>query len=114
MNTPDFSELKEFMDEWGDADAHQRLSKRTSAEFSDIKRFYDAVVPRLEEIIEFLNRFPVDDIPGEHRPLAWMALAACEMDDPVNVWKAPELAYISNAKDWRVKQSFYDCAGDTS
>ena len=80
----------------------------TNAEFSDIKKFYDAVVPRLEEIIEFLNQYPVDDIPGEFRPLAYMALAACEVDDPVNIWQSSELTHQSNAKDWRVKQSFYD------
>ena len=108
MTTPDFSDLKEFMDEWGYADAHERLKKRSNAEFSDIKKFYDAVVPRLEEIIEFLNQYPVDDIPGEFRPLAYMALAACEVDDPVNIWQSSELTHQSNAKDWRVKQSFYD------
>ena len=108
MNTPDFTDLQEFIDEWGHADAHQRLNKRSNAEFSDIKRFYGAVVPRLGEIIGFLNGFPVDDIPEEHKPLAWMALAACEVDDPVNVWNSSELTYNSNAKDWRVKKSFYD------
>lgn len=108
MNTPDFSELQEFIDEWGHGDAHQRLNRRSSSDFSDIKRFYDAIVPRLGEIIEFLNRFLVDDIPEEYKPLAYMALAACEVDDPVNVWNASELTYNSNAKDWRVKKSFYD------
>ena len=112
MNTPDFSDLKEFMDEWGYADAHLRLNKRSNAGFSDIKKFYDAIVPRLEEIIEFLNQFPVDDIPEEYRPLAYLALAACEVDDPVNIWNSPELTYISNAKDWRVKRCFYDYVSD--
>lgn len=108
MNTPDFTDLTEFMDEWGYADAHQRLNKRSNADFSSIKRFYDAVVPLLEEIIEFLNQFPVDDIPEEFKPLAYMTLAACETDDPVNVWNSSELTYISNSKDWRVKKDFYD------
>ena len=108
MNTPDFSDLKEFIDEWGNADAHHRLNKRSNADFSDIKKFYDAVVPRLEEIIEFLNRFHVNDIPEQFKPLAYMALAACEIDDPVNIWESSELTYISNSKDWRVKQGFYD------
>ncbi len=108
MNTPDFSELQEYINDWGHADAHQRLNKRTNADFSDLKKFYDAVVPRLGEIIEFLNQFPVDDIPEEFGPLAYMALAACEVDDPVNVWQSSELTYQSNAKNWRVKKSYYD------
>ena len=51
-------------------DAHQAeweidwFHKRSNADFSSIKSFYGAVVPRLEETIEFLNQFPVDTYPG--------------------------------------------------
>lgn len=108
MNTPDFSDLEKFIKEWGDVDAHSRLRKRSSAEFSDIKAFYDVIVPHLEEIIEFLNQFPIDDIPEQYQPLAFMALSACEIDDPVNIWKASELTQNSNSANWRVKRSLYD------
>ena len=53
-------------------------------------------------------RYIIDDLAEEYRPLAWTALAACEVDDPANVWQSSELTYLSNAKDWRVRKSYYD------
>ena len=100
--------------EWGNADAHQRLSKRSDADYSDIKKFYAAVVPRLEQIMEFLNQYPVNDIPDQFKPLAYMALATCEVDDPVNIWGSSELMYISNAKNWWVKRSFNDYSSEVT
>ena len=43
-----------------------------------------------------------------------MALAACEVDDPVNIWGSSELMYISNAKNWRVKRSFNDYSSEVT
>jgi hypothetical protein len=108
MNTPDFSDLSGFVDNWGLESAHERLQKRSAADLSDLKVFYDAVTPRLEEIIEFLNQFPVNEIPQQFKPIAYMALAICEVDDAINVWKSSILEYISEPYSWRVKSSYYD------
>lgn len=108
MSTPDFSDLTPFLSDWGLPDAHARLAKRMSSNMEEIRAFYDAIVPRLEAIIDFLNQYPVDAIPKAHLPLAYTALAACEIDAAVNVWQAPELDYASDIRDWRVKRSYTD------
>ena len=108
MNTPDFSDLSGFIGTWGLETAPERLNNRSTANLSEMQAFYDAVTPRLEEIIEFLNQFPVNEIPEEFRPIANMALAVCEVDDAINLWKLSELEYISDPYSWRTKSSYYD------
>ena len=108
MNTPDFSDLSGFIDKWGLETAHERLQKRSATDLPELKAFYDAVTPRLEEMIVFLNQFPVDEIPEQFKPIAYMALAICEVDDAINVWKSSNLEYISEPCSWRVKSSYYD------
>lgn len=108
MTTPDFSDLSRFIDNWGLDSAHDRLKKRSTVDLTELNAFYDAVTPRLEEIIEFLNQFPVNEIPEQFKPIAYMALAICEVDDPINVWKSSNLEYISEPSSWRVKSSYYD------
>lgn len=108
MSTPDFSDLQPWIAAWGREDAHERLRIRVAATLAEQQAFHAALVPRLEAIIDFLNRYPLDAIPPEHRPLAWTALAVCEVDDAVNVWKAPVLPHASDPSTWRVKQSPYD------
>jgi hypothetical protein len=103
-----FTELEEFVAAWGLPTAHERLIKRSNATMAEIQSFYDVVTPRLEEIIDFLNQYPIDDIPEECLSLSYTALAVCEIDDAVNVWHAPALDFSSDTCSWRVKKSKYD------
>ena len=103
-----FAELEEFVSAWGLSMAHERLIKRSSATMAEIQYFYAAITPRLEEIIDFLNEYPVDDIPPEYLPLSYTALAVCEIDDAMNVWHAPVLDLSSDMCSWRVKKRKYD------
>jgi hypothetical protein len=64
---------------------------RAASTMDEIRAFHDAMLPRLRDAIAFLNRFPVTDIPEEHRPLAWAVLAMCEIENPVYKWQGPRL-----------------------
>ena len=108
MNAGDFDDLAPWIAEWGLPDAHARLQLRAGKSLAELQAFHAAVVPRLEAIIAFLNRFALDAIPPEHEPLAWTALAVCEVDDAVNVWRAPVLAHADDPGRWRVKAHFQD------
>ena len=105
---PDTSDLHPFIDKWGHESAHARLNERMTSSLEELTEFYKAILPRLKEIINFLNQFPVDDIPEQHRPLAYTALAACEVEDAINVWKTPVLKSSDDLRTWRVKESYYD------
>ena len=105
---PDFNELLPWIESWGLASAHERLRRRVDCELHELQAFYEAVSPRLEEIIEYLNQFPVEGIPEDDRTLAWMVLALCEVDDALHIWKATNLDYISDPVNWRTKTSFID------
>ena len=104
----DFSELQVFIERWGLASASERLQQRVDSDLSELEEFYKAVSPQLEAIIEYLNQFPVDAIPEKDRSLACMALAICEVDDALHVWKASNLDYISDPCRWRTKSTFSD------
>ena len=103
-----FPRLKPFAERWGLASAHDRLQQRTRAELAELKEFYDAVSPQLDDIIQYLNQYPVDGIPDADKPLAYMALALCELDDALHVWQKVNLDYISDPVEWRTKSSFCD------
>lgn len=108
MSAPDFTDLEAVVAAWGLDTAAKRLQKRAGSTFEEIEAFHAVIVPRLGEVIEFLNAFPVDGIPAEHRPLSYAALAALEVDDPVSLWRRPNLKMASDIRGWSTKQSFYD------
>ena len=105
---PDFDDLQKWIELWGLPHAHDRLARRVDSELSDLQAFHEAVSPRLETIIDYLNQFPVDGIPAADQPLAWMALAICEVDDALHTWKANNLDFISDPVSWRTKSAYSD------
>jgi len=104
----DFSALKPYIEHWGLATAAARLQRRVDTNLNELQSFYDAVSPHLEAILEYLNQHPIDEIPESDKPLAYMALALCEVDDAIHMWKASNLEYISDPVIWRTKTAYSD------
>ena len=104
----EFDALDRFAAKWGLPTLMARRVKRLNSTLSELREFYDTVLPHLERIVEFLNQFPLDSIPAEHVPLANMALAMIEIDDPLNKWDSVHLDEAIDPRFFTVKQSFYD------
>jgi hypothetical protein len=82
MHTPTalpvgFADLEPFTDEWA-LDSHTaRMRKRQSSDFADVKRFYEAVLPRAEAILTLLESRQVEElVDGELRLLFLMLMFA--------------------------------------
>jgi hypothetical protein len=106
--SPDFKALEPFIAIWGLPTLEQRRERRINSTLDELRQFHDAVIPRLEEIVAFLNQFPVDRIPEAHKTLSYMTLALCEIDDPVNKWHSVILEEALDPRRFTVKKSFYD------
>jgi len=107
-STPDFSELNGFVAAWGLEHWEDRAAKRARTPHSELCEFHQAMVPRLEEIIAFLNQWRLEDIPAEHKPLSWAALAVCEVDASVEVWDATLLDTACDPREFTAKTDYYD------
>ncbi|NKB36042.1 MAG: hypothetical protein GKR93_02580 [Gammaproteobacteria bacterium] len=104
----DFDDLRPYIEHWGQAEANQRLRLRVEAELAELEEFYNALSPKLEAIIQYLNQYPVNKIPEADKPLANMLLALCEVDDAIHIWKSTNLDYISDPITWRTKLAYSD------
>jgi hypothetical protein len=105
---PDFSTLQPYVAAWALPTLQERRQRRLTSTLDELREFHAAMLPHLEPIIEFLNQFPLDDIPAQHRPLAWLALAMCEVDDPVTKWRSVTLDEALDPRKFSLKRSFYD------
>ena len=86
QSCPDIAGLENHFAAWGLPTTEKRLLKRLSSNMEEVRSFYDAMLPRLPEFIEYLNQFPLDAIPKEAHQLAWATLAMCEVDNAINKW----------------------------
>jgi hypothetical protein len=108
VQPPDFSELDDHVAAWGLPTLQQRREKRLHCTFEELKSFHDAMMPRLEEIIAFLDQFPVAAIPPAFTQLADAVLAMCEVDDPVSKWRSVLLEDALDPRRFTIKKTFYD------
>ena len=91
-----FQDLEEFAELWAFATENERTRKRWASTPEEFQSFYDAMVPRIEEILAYLDGFPIDDLDAEALPLLHLALALAEV--------APHIAYYKGAA--KVPHSF--------
>ena len=60
-----FAELEAFAEKWCLATEAERWDMRMGTPMVEMREFYDAFSPRLEEAIEHCDKFPLDDVPDD-------------------------------------------------
>ncbi|MBM3517153.1 MAG: hypothetical protein FJX56_04560 [Alphaproteobacteria bacterium] len=73
-----FAALEPFVTAWALPSENARSAKRWASHAEDFRRFYDAMLPRMPEVLAYLDEFPLHGLPAEARPLYHLALAFAE------------------------------------
>ena len=84
-----FTELEPFVDWSLDSEA-ERLQKRLASSMEEIQAFHCAMLGRIEEALEHLNGFPLDQMPEPEQRLLNMALSLAEVWVAVELYKRPD------------------------
>ena len=86
-----FKDLEPFASGWALATERERNRKRLSSTMEELRAFYNAVLPRMEAILEYLNQFPPDKMPEEARRLFFLTLSLAEIAPAVELFGQPEV-----------------------
>ncbi|MBH0779729.1 hypothetical protein [Nocardia bovistercoris] len=62
---PAFEDLERFAESWCLATETERWTKRMNTPLADMRLFYDACFPRVEDAITYCDKFPLDDLPED-------------------------------------------------
>ncbi|MCV7029538.1 hypothetical protein VT930_00910 [Mycobacterium sherrisii] len=60
-----FAELESYARIWCMATETERWNRRIASSMADMHAFYDAFFPRLEEAINYCDKFDLDDLPDD-------------------------------------------------
>ncbi|ORX09301.1 hypothetical protein AWC31_10065 [Mycolicibacterium wolinskyi] len=60
-----FAELEPYAETWCLATETERWNARLSSTMPQMEQFYDAFFPRLEEAIDYCDKFPLDGLPDD-------------------------------------------------
>ena len=85
-----FADLERFVG-WALATETERSRKRQSSAMAEIQALYDAMLPRMEAILEYLDPFPLDAMPVEAQRLLHLTLSLAEVAPAVELFKQPSV-----------------------
>ena len=85
-----FEQLEAHL-QWALPTEYARNQHRNRAKMADIQAFYDAIFPRMEQVIDHLNGFPLDDMPAAEQRLMYLVLSLAEVANAVELFKQPDV-----------------------
>ncbi|KVR68973.1 hypothetical protein WL74_29285 [Burkholderia cepacia] len=92
----DFDDLASFVDDWAISTECDRYAKRLATPLGEIRDFYNAISPRMDEIMRHLGAYPATNLaalPECTLRLYRLALSYFEASHPIELhWSSPNLA----------------------
>ena len=92
-----FSSLEVFVPGWAHSTELARSEKRWIASQEDYQSFYDAMLPLLDDVLEYLDQFELGRIPADALPLYHLALAFSEAAPHVELYECSN--HVPNSFD---------------
>ena len=89
MSLPsEFSALEPYLD-WDLATEPERYAKRLASSMTEMQAFYDVAFPKLEAVMDYCDKFPLDDLPDDARTLMHLMQSLIMVSFPIEAWKQP-------------------------
>lgn len=82
-----FCELDSYVARWSLSTRRQRYAARLDRPFDELTAFYDAVAPRAEEAVAYLDALDIDDLPEDATRLLHLLYSFVLVSYAVNVFK---------------------------
>jgi hypothetical protein len=95
---PEFSDLEPYVADWCLDSEPERYAKRLASTMDEIQGFYDAIMPRAEAAIQYLERFPLGDLPEDAFRLLKLLYSLIVMSFAVEIWRQPYIPDTGTAQ----------------
>lgn len=82
-----FADLEPFARVWALPSGGERYARRLASSMDELEDFYDAIFPRAEEIMSYLDRFELDDLPDDALNLLRLMYALSTVSASVDIFK---------------------------
>jgi hypothetical protein len=97
-----FAELERFAETWCLPTETERWNQRLASSMAEMHEFYDAFFPRLEEAIDYCDKFSLDDLPDDALNLLHLIYSLIMVAMSVEIMHQPKPADAADAVMLRV------------
>ena len=96
-----FEDLERFKD-WCLPTAEATWRKKVQAPFSELQELYEALLPRMEAIVETLRKYRLDNMPPDVERLLYLGCALKEIATSVEYWGASDFPDLYPFERWKI------------
>ena len=86
-----FEDLEPFIADWAKPTRAERYETRLSKTIDELVEFYDAIAPRAEEAIAYLDALELDALPDDATRLMQLLYSMILVSYAVNIFKQPRI-----------------------
>jgi hypothetical protein len=92
LRLPDrFSDLEPLARVWALGTEDERHARRLASSIADLRTLYDAMIPRIDDILAYLSEFQLESLTLEGRNLLYLAFSLAEVGPAVELYGQPEV-----------------------
>lgn len=89
-----FEPLEPLVAGWALPTQNTRQHHRIHASRGELRAFYEAMLPRIEDILEYVDRYPLGQLPPDASRLFWLALSLAEVAPHIELYGGnPKVPY---------------------
>ena len=81
-----FESLETWVADWSLPTQNRRWDKRLASTKEEIVAFYNALLPELEHILDYVDRFPLGELPDDAARLLDLAMMQAEIAPNVELY----------------------------
>ncbi len=74
-----FADLEVFVTDWSLATQREREQQRSASTAGELTTLYQVLLPRLGAMLEYLNRYELDQLPADAKRLFYLSLSFAEI-----------------------------------
>ncbi|MFF3571017.1 hypothetical protein [Nocardia jiangxiensis] len=101
---PEFAEFEAYAPIWCLPTESERWARRMATPMRDLVTFHDAFLPRLEEAIEYCDKYPLDDLPEDALNLLFLVYSLVMVAMAVEIFAQPMPTDSADAELHRVAE----------
>ena len=83
----------------------ERNARRMASSQPELEVFANALIPRLDDIAAYLNRFPLDAMPADARALFFILLSVAEVAPAVESYRRPVVPFGFSGQRFKAQEN---------
>ncbi|MFE9325074.1 hypothetical protein ACIHDR_28170 [Nocardia sp. NPDC052278] len=101
---PEFAEFERYAQTWCLATESERWARRMASSMPELVDFHDALLPRLDEAINYCDKFPLEELPDDAMHLLRLVYSLAMVAMAVEIFQQTKPTDCADAEMYRVAE----------